>query len=81
MGTPESTSASRRLGFRVWSFPTMPSSLVALTVETGSQKSGTETLSASQRRLSAGMLVSTTQRAAFSMMSSLRSRWAGSSWS
>ena len=54
MATPESSSASMRLGLRVWSLPSTGCSFTALAVETGSAKMGTWQFSASQAMLSAG---------------------------
>ena len=60
IGTPDSSSASSRLGFRVWSFPSTGRSFSAFTVDTGSAKIGAWQLSASHAMLSAGRLVSMT---------------------
>ena len=60
MVTPESSSASSRLGLMVWSLPREPLNLPALAVETGSAKMGTVTCSHSQAMDSSGMLASTT---------------------
>ena len=48
MATPESSSASMRLGLRVWSFPSTGRSFSALAVDTGSAKMGRRMFSASQ---------------------------------
>ena len=60
MATPDSSSASIRLGLRVWSLPSTGCSFTALAVETGSAKMGTWQFSARYAMLSAGMLVSIT---------------------
>ena len=65
MDTPESSSASSRLGLRVWSFPSTGRSFSALAVDTGSAKMGRRIFSASQAMDWAGMLVSTTRSWAF----------------
>ena len=46
IATPESSSASIRLGLRVWSLPSTGCSFTALAVETGSAKMGTWQFSA-----------------------------------
>ena len=64
--TPERSSASMRLGFRVWSRPRELFSLAALVVDTGSAKRGTLALAASQAMDSSGMLASTMMSCALS---------------
>ena len=63
--TPDSSSASRRLGFRVWSLPSTGRSFSALAVDTGSAKTGGAACSAIQAMASAGRLASTTTSWAF----------------
>ena len=73
----DSSSASRRLGFRAANFPSTGRSFSALMVDTGSARMGALQLSHSHRMDSSGRLVSSTTRSAPLMKSSRCRRKSG----